>query len=110
MVRVIDSHQRVDACLTGGLELAALELAFIGWEYAEVDALQTHRGLLQVDELHTRNGLQNFGGSFHNTSDARMPVQGDPQRDVLDKVRFEVVELRPQEPEKRYHLKWLGTP
>jgi len=77
MVGVVDRDQGVDAGATCRLELVALELAFITWEDAEVDALQADRRLLQVDELHAGNGMQDFGGRFHHTGHAWMLVQGD---------------------------------
>src|SRR5262245_25271574 len=109
MVRVIDRNQRVDTCATCRLQLVALEFAFVGWEHAEADALEANRGLLQVNELHARNGLQELGCGFHDTGDAGMLVQGDPQCDAPDEVRFEVRELRPQEADEGYHLEGFGA-
>ena len=74
MVRVIDGDQRVDTCRARRLEFLALQLALVGGEHAEVDALQAHRWLLQIDQLHARNGLQEFACGLDDTGDTGMLV------------------------------------
>jgi hypothetical protein len=84
---MINRNQRIDTRIAGRLELAELQLTPEGRKYAEIDALQAHRRLLQVDEFNAGDCPEDFSGGFYDACYARMSVQRDPHFDPSLQVR-----------------------
>ena len=60
MIGMIDRNQRIDTRVARRLELVELQLALERGKYADIDALQADRRLLQVDEFNAGDRPQGF--------------------------------------------------
>ena len=70
MIGMIDSDESVDARFGRRLKLVELQLALEGGKHTEIDALQSDRLLLQVDDFHARDRAQDVRGRFHDAGNA----------------------------------------
>ena len=88
MIGMINGNQRVDTRFAGRLELRELQLALERGKYSDIDALQAHRRLFQVDEFNAGNYPQNFNGGFDDACHTGMSVKCDPHFDPVLQVRL----------------------
>ena len=88
MIGMIYRDQCINACIARRLKFQKLQFALELWEYADINALQPHRRLVQIDKFDTGDHLQDFSGGFHDASHAGMFVQRDPHFDFALKVRL----------------------
>ncbi len=83
MIGMIHGRQRVDAGSTCSLKLLELELTPIHWKHGEIHALEADGRLIEIEQRHPWDRLQDVGGCFHDSSDARVLVEGNAQLDPL---------------------------
>ena len=88
MIGMINGNQRVDTRFAGRLEFPKLQLALERGKYSDIDALQAHRRLFQVDKFNAGDDPQNFNGGFDDACHAGMFVQRDPHFDPALQVRL----------------------
>src|SRR5580700_6691276 len=98
---MIDRNECVDGRIAGRLKFIELQLAFERGKNTDVDTLQTDRGLFEIDQLDTRDRLQDFYRRFNNTGYAGVPVQGDPHLDLPMQQWRQLSEPAVEKPQKR---------
>ena len=107
VVGVIDRDQRIDAGALGGIELVLLQFPSIRRQGAEIVAHHADRGLLEVDQLDARHGLEDVLGRLDHALEPGMAVQGDAHLDGLAQERPQPIEIAAQEEHERRHLERL---
>src|SRR5262249_19511598 len=105
MIGMVNCDQGIDMGIARGLKLLELQLALIGWKHTKVYALQTNSGLPQVDQLNSRDRLQDFGGGLHDARHAWVFVQSNSQFDPFAQMRTQTVKMCLQEQQKGRHPK-----
>ena len=70
VVTVVDGDEGIDTGLAGRVELGQLQFALIGRQRPEAEALQSDRGLAEIDQLDSGHAFQETFRSFHHAGDA----------------------------------------
>ena len=109
VIRMIDRDQRIDPGRARRLKLGKLQLALVLGQHGEVDALQAHGRLVQVDEIDAGDCAQDVGCSLHHAGHTGMLVQREPHRHAAAQERLEIIETGAQEAHERRDVERPGA-
>ena len=89
MIGMVNRNQRIDTGIARRLELPQLQFALELGQHADIRRSAGPPPAASDRPARHRGSLQDFGGGFHDTGDAGMPVQRNAHVDAAPDVRLQ---------------------